>query len=176
MRNSISNQLFTMLLLANVSLIILVFACNWFVCHAKIVLNAYNFYTLKSITNLAYDELIMKIVQSLFIRKFVHFTQISCVENMFNIQINVLMNEVWTYKWTNVTQILHLPIDLCFKYVFNARYQCVKCTNYERTNFAHSILSHEMLNLWCHTCEELDIYSGMQYMWLVLGNNSFLRG
>ncbi len=27
-----------------------------------------------SITNLAYDELIMKIVQSLFIHRFVHFT------------------------------------------------------------------------------------------------------
>jgi hypothetical protein len=56
----------------------------------------------------------------------------------------------WTYKWTNVTCISHLPINLCVKYVFNARYQFMKCTNCEWTNFVwFPLLSHEMLSLWC---------------------------
>jgi hypothetical protein len=51
------------------------------------------------ITNLTYDKLIMKIVQSLFIHRFTHFyTQISCVENMFDTQMNVLTDEVPNYQ------------------------------------------------------------------------------
>jgi len=58
------------------------------------------------------------------------------------------MNEIRTYEWMNVTLISHLLIKLCVKCAFNARYQCVKCTNYEWTNFAQfSLLNHEMLNL-----------------------------
>jgi hypothetical protein len=75
------------------------------------------------------------------------------------------MDEVWTYKWTNVTWILHLFINLCVKCVFNAQYQCVELMNYEWTNFAwFPLLSREMLSLWycifvvaCHdkiTCYE----------------------
>jgi len=61
-----------------------------------------------------------------------------------------LADEGWNNKWTNVTQISHLPINFCVKYVFNAQYQCMKCTNYEWTNFAwFPLLSHEMLSLWC---------------------------
>jgi hypothetical protein len=46
-------------------------------------------------------------------------------------------------------KFLHLLINLCVKYVFNAQYQCVKCTNYEYIFFAQfPLLSHEMLNLW----------------------------
>jgi hypothetical protein len=36
----------------------------------------------------------------------------------------------------NVTQILHLLINPCFKCVFNAQYYSVKCMNYEWMNFA----------------------------------------
>jgi tRNA U38,U39,U40 pseudouridine synthase TruA len=75
--------------------------------------------------------------------KFVHsqvhifYTWISCIENTLDTQINVLMDEIQIYDWTNV------------KYVFNAQYQCVKCTNYEYIFFARfPLLSHEMLNLW----------------------------
>jgi hypothetical protein len=59
------------------------------------------------------------------------------------------MNEVQMYEWTNVTWISYLPINLCFKCVFNVQYQCVKCTNYEWMNFAQfPSLGHEMLSLW----------------------------
>jgi len=59
------------------------------------------------------------------------------------------MDEIQTFEWTNVTWILHLLINPCVKCIFNARYQCVKCMNYEWTNFAHlPLLSYEMLNLW----------------------------
>jgi hypothetical protein len=77
-----------------------------------------------SITNLARNELLMKIVQSSFIHRFIHFcTQsIPCIENMFDTQINVLTNEIWTYDWTNVTRILHLLIKPCVKCVCNAQY------------------------------------------------------
>ncbi len=70
---------------------------------------------------------------------------------MFNSWINVLTNEIKIYGWINVTQISHLLINSCFKHVFNTyQYQCVKCTNYEWTNFAHFLLlSCEMLSLWC---------------------------
>jgi hypothetical protein len=41
----------------------------------------------------------MKIMQNSFIHKFVHFyTRILFIENMFDIWINVLTDEVWTYK------------------------------------------------------------------------------
>ncbi len=38
---------------------------------------------------------------------------ISCVENMFNICINVLTNQIQTYEWMNVAQISHIPINMC---------------------------------------------------------------
>jgi len=34
---------------------------------------------------------------------------------MFDAWVNVLMYELWTYKWTNVRRISHLPINLCFQ-------------------------------------------------------------
>ncbi len=55
----------------------------------------------------------------------------SCIENKYDKQINVLTNEVQIFEQTNATQISHLPIYLCGKCVFNARYYCVKHTNYE---------------------------------------------
>jgi hypothetical protein len=68
---------------------------------------------------------------------------------MFEIHMNVLIDEVQTYEWTNVTQISYLPINLCVKCVFNAWYQCVKHTNYEWMNFAwFLLLSCEMLSSW----------------------------
>ncbi len=83
--------------------------------------------------------------------KFVHsevctfYTQISCIENTFDTWINVFIDEIRTYEWTNVTWISHLLINSCVKYVFNAWYQCMK-----HTNFAwFPLLSHEMLSLWC---------------------------
>jgi hypothetical protein len=44
-------------------------------------------------------------------------TQISCIENTFDTQINVLMGEVM-----NATQISHLPTNPYVKCVFNAQY------------------------------------------------------
>ncbi len=83
-----------------------------------------------------------------FTYRFVHFTH---VENMFDTWINVVTNEMWTYKWANITWSLHFYINSRVKYVFNAPYQCVKNTNYEWTNFARSpLLNCEMLNLWCY--------------------------
>jgi hypothetical protein len=62
----------------------------------------------------------------------------------------VLADEVWTYEWTNITQILHLRINLWVKCVFNAQYQCMKHMNYEWMNFTRfPLLNCEMLNLWC---------------------------
>jgi len=62
-----------------------------------------------------------EIVWSSFIQRFIHFyTWIPCVENMVDTWINVLMNEIQTYEWMNVTQILHRPINSCVKCVFNA--------------------------------------------------------
>jgi hypothetical protein len=69
---------------------------------------------------------------------------------MFDTWINMLIDELQTYEWTNVTQISHLFINMCVKCVFNAWFQCVKCTNYEWMNFAQfRLLSCEMLSLWC---------------------------
>jgi hypothetical protein len=66
------------------------------------------------ITNLTCDKLIMKFIWSLFIHRFIHFTyKIPCVQNTSDTQINVLMDEVWTYKWKNVTRISHFLINLC---------------------------------------------------------------
>ncbi len=51
--------------------------------------------------------------------------------------------------WMNVTWILHFLINMCVKCAFNVRFQCVKCMNYELTNFVQfPLLSCEMLNLW----------------------------
>ncbi len=77
------------------------------------------------------------------------YTWISCVENMFNTWINVLMDEVRTYEWMNVTWISHLSLNSCVKCIFNAWYYCMKHINYEWTNFAwFPLLGHEMLSLW----------------------------
>jgi hypothetical protein len=59
-----------------------------------------------------------------FVHSYVHTfcTWISCIENMFDTWINVLMDEVWTFEWKNVTQIFHLPIILCVKCAFNTWY------------------------------------------------------
>jgi hypothetical protein len=66
---------------------------------------------------------------------------------MFNTYINVLIDKVRTYEWTNVTRISYLLINICVKCVFNAWYWCVKHKNYEwMTQF--SILIHVMLSLW----------------------------
>jgi hypothetical protein len=59
-----------------------------------------------------------------FVHSYVHTfcTWISCIENMFDTWINVLMDDVWTFEWKNVTHIFHLPIILCVKCAFNKRY------------------------------------------------------
>jgi hypothetical protein len=50
----------------------------------------------------------------------------------------------------NVTWNSHLPINSCVKCVSNAWYYCLKCTNFEWIFFAQfSLLSREMLSLWC---------------------------
>jgi hypothetical protein len=55
-------------------------------------------------------------------------------------------------------EISHLFIKPCAQCVFNAWYLCVKCTNYEWTNFAQfSLLNYEMLSLWCRS--KSNIYS-----------------
>ncbi len=85
-----------------------------------------------------------------FVHSYVHtfYTQISCIENTFDTWINVFMDEVQAYEWTNVIRILHLSINSCVKCVFNAWYQCLKHTNYEWTNVTQFLfLSHEMLSL-----------------------------
>jgi hypothetical protein len=66
---------------------------------------------------------------------------------MFEIHMNVLIDEVQTYEWMNVTQISYLPINICVKCVFNAWYQCVKHIIYEWMNFAwFLLLSCEILS------------------------------
>jgi len=72
------------------------------------------------ITNLTCDKLIMKIMWSSFIHRFLHFTHEYHVLN--DTQINVLINEIQTYEWINVTQISHLLTNSCVKCVFNAQY------------------------------------------------------
>jgi hypothetical protein len=62
------------------------------------------------ITNLACDELIMKIVRSSFIHKFIHFPHKYHVLNTFDTWINVSTDEIWIYEWMNVIQISHLLI------------------------------------------------------------------
>ncbi len=58
-----------------------------------------------------------------------------------------MKDELQTYERVNVTWILHLLINLCVKCVFNARYYCVKHTNYEWLNFTQfPLLSYEMLS------------------------------
>jgi hypothetical protein len=86
------------------------------------------------------------------IHSFIHlyiYTWMSCIENMFDTWINVLADEVWTYEWTNITQILHLSINICIKCVFNARYQCVKHMNYEWRNVTQIL--HLFINM-CIKC------------------------
>jgi hypothetical protein len=85
----------------------------------------------------------------------------SCIENMFDTWINVLVDEVWTYEWTNITQILHLFINLCIKCDFNARYQCVKHMNYEWTNVTQ--ISHLFINL-CIKCDFNARYQCVKHM------------
>jgi hypothetical protein len=78
-------------------------------------------------TNLTCDESITKFVWSSFIHRFVSFTHIYFALKTHLTQINVLMNEIHTYEWTNVTQILYLFINPCVKCVFNTWYKCAKC-------------------------------------------------
>jgi hypothetical protein len=62
--------------------------------------------------------------------KFLHLlvctfsTQISFIENTFDTRINVLINEIQTYEWMNVTRITQFFINLSVECVFNAQYQC----------------------------------------------------
>jgi hypothetical protein len=87
----------------------------------------------------------------------VYYTWISCAENTFDTRINVLIDEMQTYEWTNVTWISHLPMNSCIKCVFNAWYKCMKHTNYEWTRFAQfPLLSCEMLSLWSSALTILD--------------------
>jgi len=74
------------------------------------------------IINLACDELLMKFVQNLFIHMFVQFMHKYHVLKRRLTHINVLMDEVQTYEWMDVTQILHLLINMWFKCVFNTQY------------------------------------------------------
>jgi hypothetical protein len=91
-----------------------------------------------------------------FIHGFVHFTHDYHALETCLIWINMLIDEIWIYEWTNVMWISHLPINLCVKCVFNGRYQCVKHMNYEWTNFAwFLLLSREMLSLWWRNRRQL---------------------
>jgi hypothetical protein len=86
-------------------------------------------------------------VQSLFIYKFEHFTYE--YHTLKTNMSNMLTNEIWTYDWANVIQILHFSINVCVKCVFNRWYKCVKYMNYEWTNGTQFLfISCEMLNLW----------------------------
>jgi hypothetical protein len=82
----------------------------------------------------------MKIVWSLFIHRFVHFThEYHALETCWH------MDKVQTYEWMNVIQILHFFINLCVKCVFNARnVQIMKWMNFAKI----SLLGHEILSLW----------------------------
>jgi hypothetical protein len=101
------------------------------------------------ITNLTCYELILKIVQSSFIYRFIQLTHGYHALKTCLTQINVLIDNVQTYEWTNVIGISYLLINPCFKCVFNAWYQCVKHKNYEWKNFAQfSLLNRLMLSLW----------------------------
>jgi hypothetical protein len=136
--------------------VILLLVCSWNLwvvldCGCRnIALHLVNFFW-KFITNLAHHELIMKIMKSSSIHKVCTFyTRISWIENTFNTWINLLMDEIQTYEWMNITRILHLSINLWVEYVFNTWYQCMKHTNYERTKVTwFPFLSHEMISLWC---------------------------
>jgi len=74
----------------------------------------------------------MKIVQTSFIHKFIHFaheyhalkTHLTH-EKMCQQMKYETMNEKMSRKFP------HLPINQCVKCVFNAQYQRVKCTNHE---------------------------------------------
>ncbi len=69
------------------------------------------------ITNLACDRLIMKIMWSSFIHRFVYSThKYHALKTHLNIWINVLIDEVIIYKWTNAKQIFHFSINLCQMY------------------------------------------------------------
>ncbi len=65
------------------------------------------------------------------------------------------MDNVWTYEYTNVRQILDLPKHSCVKCVFNGWYQVwnVQIMN-EQIFPQFPLLSHEMLNFWCGYFEE----------------------
>jgi hypothetical protein len=95
-----------------------------------------------NITNLTSNDLIMKIVWSLFIHRFVHFAHILlCIENTFDTWINVLMDELWTHEWIDFTS--------SYKCVFKIYNMCVQTIwIYEWTNFAQfPLLNRWMLNL-----------------------------
>jgi hypothetical protein len=59
------------------------------------------------ITNLTFDELIMKIMWSSFIHRFIHFTY----ENTFHTLINVLMNECHT----KISSFYKPMYQMCFQ-------------------------------------------------------------
>jgi hypothetical protein len=113
--------------------------CLWIILREKWL----NFNCGAFITNLACDELIMKLCEvHSFISSYILYKNIMHWKHVRHIDKCV-------YEWQmNFTWILHLLINMCVKCVFNAQYQCVKCTNYEWMNFAwFPLLNNEMLSL-----------------------------
>jgi hypothetical protein len=78
--------------------------------------NNWNYY----FTNLTCGELIMKIMWSLFIHKFTHFTYEYHVLKTCLTHINVL-DEVWTYEWINEC---HMSFASSYKFVCQICFQC----------------------------------------------------
>ncbi len=106
------------------------------------------------ITNLKSHELVMKIMQILFI----HNSYVSSIDIMHEKTF-----DIWIYKkmW-NLCDICSFIsshficqyIYRCVKCVFNAWYSCVKCTNLWMDKLCTiSLLIHCMLNLWCNIME-----------------------
>lgn len=54
-----------------------------------------------------FNDLVMKIVWSLFVHNFMNFVNnLSCIENIYCTCINVMINKVWTYEWMNFASSL----------------------------------------------------------------------
>jgi hypothetical protein len=76
----------------------LIFISPFLLWHLR-KLNYENFIKSHTITNLAFNDFVIKFVQSLFIHRFVCFAhELLWIENKFDKQINLLTNEIQTYE------------------------------------------------------------------------------
>ncbi len=54
------------------------------------------------ITNLTSNDLVIEIMQSFIVHRFISFVhKWSCIENTYKTWINVMTNEMWIYEWMN---------------------------------------------------------------------------